>query len=42
MYNNHTKESEDVLVDVLTTDGQQTQLIVLNDDYNTFDWVIES
>jgi ATP-dependent Clp protease adaptor protein ClpS len=41
MYNNHTKESEDVLVDVLTTDGQQTQLIVLNDDYNTFDWVIE-
>jgi ATP-dependent Clp protease adaptor protein ClpS len=36
-----SKEQEDVLVDELTTDGEQTQLIVLNDDYNTFDWVIE-
>lgn len=39
--NNLSKEQEDVLVEELTTDGEQTQLIVLNDDYNTFDWVIE-
>ena len=37
----HFKEQEDILVEELTTDGEQTQLIVLNDDYNTFDWVIE-
>jgi ATP-dependent Clp protease adaptor protein ClpS len=41
LYNVKTKESEDVIVEELTTDGEQTQLIVLNDDYNTFDWVIE-
>ena len=35
------KELEDVLVEDLTTDGVQTQLLVLNDDYNTFEWVIE-
>ncbi len=29
------------MIEELTTDGEQTQLIVLNDDYNTFDWVIE-
>lgn len=40
-YDSLSKEQEDVLVDELTTDGEQTQLIVLNDDYNTFDWVIE-
>ena len=41
LYDSQNKELEDILVDVLTTDGEQTQLIVLNDDYNTFDWVIE-
>ena len=40
-YNSLTKEQEDVLVEELTTDGEFTQLVVLNDDYNTFDWVIE-
>jgi len=39
--NNLSKEQEDIIVEELTTDGEQTQLIVLNDDYNTFDWVIE-
>jgi ATP-dependent Clp protease adaptor protein ClpS len=34
-------EQEDVLVlDDITT-GERTQLIVFNDDYNTFDWVIK-
>jgi ATP-dependent Clp protease adaptor protein ClpS len=41
LYDSLSKEQEDVLVDELITDGEQTQLIVLNDDYNTFDWVIE-
>lgn len=41
MHNTQFKENEDVLVEDLTTNGEQTQLIVLNDDYNTFDWVIE-
>ena len=41
LYDSLSKEQEDILVDELTTDGEQTQLIVLNDDYNTFDWVIE-
>jgi ATP-dependent Clp protease adaptor protein ClpS len=41
LYDSHSKEQEDVIVEELTTDGEQTQLIVLNDDYNTFDWVIE-
>ncbi len=41
LYDSHFKEQEDILVEELTTDGEQTQLIVLNDDYNTFDWVIE-
>jgi ATP-dependent Clp protease adaptor protein ClpS len=39
--NTNAKESEDIIVEELTTDGDQTQLLVLNDDYNTFDWVIE-
>lgn len=41
MYDSLSKEQEDVLMEVLTSDGQQTQLVVLNDDFNTFDWVIE-
>lgn len=34
-------ESEDVLVEDFTTTGFSSQLIVYNDDYNTFDWVIQ-
>ena len=41
LFDSLSKEQEDILVEELTTDGEQTQLIVLNDDYNTFDWVIE-
>ena len=41
LYDSLSKEQEDVMIEELTTDGEQTQLIVLNDDYNTFDWVIE-
>jgi ATP-dependent Clp protease adaptor protein ClpS len=36
-----TKELEDILVDNLLSAGEQSELLVLNDDYNTFDWVIE-
>lgn len=38
---NQTKELEDILVDDVTTSGEQAELVVLNDDYNTFEWVIE-
>ncbi len=38
---NETKEQEEVLIEELTTDGEMTQIIVLNDEYNTFEWVIE-
>lgn len=41
LYDTLSKEQEDVLVETLTTNDNATQLIVLNDDYNTFDWVIE-
>lgn len=33
-------ELEDVLVEDYTGTGEQSQLIVYNDDFNTFDWVI--
>ena len=35
------EELEDVLVLDDTTSGQKSQLIVYNDDYNSFDWVIQ-
>lgn len=41
IFDNQTKELEDILVDDITTSGEQANLIVLNDDYNTFEWVIE-
>ncbi|MEM8910028.1 MAG: ATP-dependent Clp protease adaptor ClpS [Bacteroidota bacterium] len=43
MYNNHiTEELEEVLVeDEITDVGDKSQLVVYNDDFNTFDWVIE-
>ena len=40
-YNSQSKESEEILVDDIISSGEQAQLIVLNDDYNTFEWVIE-
>ncbi len=36
-----SKEIEDIIVDDVISSGEQAQLIVLNDDYNTFEWVIE-
>ena len=40
-YDSHSQTEEDLLVEELTSNGEHAQLIVLNDDYNTFDWVIE-
>ncbi len=34
-------EFEDVLVEDDISTGEKSQLIVYNDDYNTFDWVIQ-
>lgn len=34
-------EMEEVLVEDLTDLGEPSQLIVYNDDFNTFDWVIQ-
>jgi len=41
LYNSQGKEQEDILVDDVISSGEQAQIIVLNDDYNTFEWVIE-
>lgn len=41
MTHSRPEELEDLLVEDLTTDGEQTQILVLNDDFNTFEWVIE-
>ncbi len=41
MSQHNTQELEEVLMDELTAEGQITQIVVLNDDYNTFEWVIE-
>ena len=40
-YNSQSKELEDIVAEELTTSGNLSELIVLNDDYNTFEWVIE-
>jgi ATP-dependent Clp protease adaptor protein ClpS len=32
---------EDVLTDDTTSAGMMSELVVYNDDYNTFEWVIE-
>ena len=34
-------EFEEVLVEDEVTSGERSQLIVYNDDFNTFDWVIQ-
>jgi len=36
------QELEDLLLDELLETNETAQIIVYNDDYNTFDWVIES
>lgn len=41
IYDSHSQIEEEILVEEITSDGERSQLIVLNDDYNTFDWVIE-
>ncbi len=41
IYDSQSNEQEDILVDDMISNGDQAQLIVLNDDYNTFEWVIE-
>ncbi len=42
IYNHTVEELEEVLVlDELTDVGEHAQLIVYNDEENTFDWVIE-
>lgn len=40
-YHNKPQQEEDVLVEDATSEGEFTQIVVLNDDYNTFEWVIE-
>ena len=40
-YDSQSKELEDVIVDDMISSGDQASLVVLNDDYNTFEWVIE-
>ncbi|HUR30117.1 MAG TPA: ATP-dependent Clp protease adaptor ClpS [Saprospiraceae bacterium] len=40
-YDSQSKEQEDILIDENISSGDQAQIIVLNDDYNTFEWVIE-
>ncbi|HHH50267.1 MAG TPA: ATP-dependent Clp protease adaptor ClpS [Saprospiraceae bacterium] len=38
---NHTQEQEALLEDLLAELVSDAQLVVYNDDQNTFDWVIE-
>lgn len=41
--NHNVEELEEVLLEEEETDvGDVSQIIVYNDDYNTFDWVIKS
>ncbi len=35
------EEQEDVLVEDVVSTGERSHLIVYNDNYNTFDWVIQ-
>lgn len=41
IYNTSVEVEEDVLVEELTDVGSVNELIVYNDDHNTFDWVIQ-
>jgi ATP-dependent Clp protease adaptor protein ClpS len=40
-FNPHPEELEDLIVETLNEEDEITQIVVLNDDYNTFEWVIE-
>ncbi len=40
--NTSVQELEDLLLDELLETTVSSQIIVYNDDFNTFDWVIES
>ena len=41
LYDTAVEELEEVLVEDDIDTGQKAQLIVFNDDHNTFDWVIQ-
>ena len=41
LYNTSVEEVEEVVIEDDTDIGQKAQLIVFNDDHNTFDWVIQ-
>lgn len=41
LFDSQSKELEDIVVESINSTGDQAELIVLNDDYNTFEWVIE-
>ena len=41
VYNTAVEELEEVVVEELTDVGANSELIVYNDDHNTFDWVIQ-
>jgi len=40
-YNGAVEELEEVIVEELTDQGSVNELVVYNDDHNTFDWVIQ-
>lgn len=37
----HFDSEEDILLEEITDVGDESELIVYNDDFNTFDWVIQ-
>jgi len=41
LYCNSVEELEEAVVEDESDIGQEAQLIVFNDDHNTFDWVIQ-
>jgi len=41
IYNTAVDELEEVMVEELTDVGTNSELVVYNDDHNTFDWVIQ-
>ena len=41
IYNNSVEELEEVLLAEEVDTGGKSELIVYNDDFNTFDWVIQ-
>ena len=37
----HFDSEEDILLEEITDVGDESELVVYNDDFNTFDWVIQ-